>query len=175
MIGEASGFFELDDAAVNSVFANIVEIDAAAIVADLDDDLSALMIGVERNGATSGLSSAKALVGGLDAVINGVADEVSERLGERVQDAFVEVGVFSGNFESDVLSAELGDIAHDARKAAEKLFDGNHADFENAFVQLVENTGLECERFGELAANGIAGVMDIEFGERPVEHGLADD
>jgi len=42
-------------------------------------------------------------------------------------------------------------------------------------VQLVENTGLERERFGELSANGIACVMDIEFGERAVEHGLADD
>ena len=133
------------------------------------------MVGVERDGAAGGFAGAEAFVGRLDAVIDGVADEVRERLGERVEDAFVEIGVFAGDFEGDVFAAEFGDVANDAREAAEKLLDGHHADFEDALVQFVEDTGLEGEGFGELAAHGIAGVLDVEFRERAVQHGFADD
>jgi len=42
-------------------------------------------------------------------------------------------------------------------------------------VKFVEDAGLEREGFGELAANGVAGVVDVEFGEGAVQHGFADD
>src|SRR5882757_2616596 len=83
--------------------------------------------------------------------------------------------MFAGDFESDVFSAEFGDVANDARKAAEQLFDRHHADFEDALVQFVEDAGLERKGFGKLATNGVAGMVNVEFSERAVEHVLADD
>jgi len=56
--------------------ANDVQIDAAAIVADFDDDLRALMIRALEKKCRSGLSGVEALAGRLDAVIDGVADKV---------------------------------------------------------------------------------------------------
>src|SRR6185437_9561688 len=47
-------------------------IEAAAVIADLDDDVAALVIGVERDRAGLGLAGAQALGGQLDAVIGGV-------------------------------------------------------------------------------------------------------
>jgi len=100
---------------------------------------------------------------------------VRERLGKRVENTLVEIGVFAGDFQGDVFAAEFRDVANDPRKSAEELFDGNHADFEDALVKFVEDARLECQGLGELAADWIAGVVDVELGERAVKHGLADD
>src|SRR6266481_2616206 len=170
LIGEASGVFEFDEAVANGVFANIVQVDAAAIVADFDDDLRALMMSVEGNCSAGGLAGAEALVSWLNTVVDGVADKVRERLGKRVEDAFVEIGVFAGDFQGDVFAAEFRDVANDPRKSAEELFDGNHADFEDALVKFVEDARLECQCLGELAADWIAGVAAVELGERAVKH-----
>src|SRR5208337_4274968 len=140
---EALSVFGFQQAVVNGLVANEVEIDAAAIVADFDDHLCALMIGIEKNGAASGLSRIEALAGRLDAVIDGVADEVGEGFSKGVEYALVEIGVLAGHFEGDVFATELGDIADDAREAAEELLDGHHADFQNALVQFVEDAGLK--------------------------------
>ena len=133
------------------------------------------MIGVEGDGAASGLSSGEALIGRLDAMVDGVADEVRERFAESVENALVEIGVFAGNFQRDVLAAQLGDVANNARKAAEELLDGNHADFQNAFVQFIENARLKAESFGELGRARDRARGAVEFGERAMQHGFADD
>jgi len=129
LIREASGVVCFDDAVADGVLADVIKVNAAAVVADFDDDLGALMVGVERNGAARGLAGAETFVGGLDAVVDGVADEVSERLRERVEDALVEIGVFAGDFQGDVFAAEFCDVANDARKTAKELLDRHHADF----------------------------------------------
>ena len=58
------------------MLSNAGKIDAAAVVANFDDDLGALMIGVEVNRAASGFAGADAVFGRLDAVVDGIADEV---------------------------------------------------------------------------------------------------
>ena len=149
-------------------------IDAAAIVADFDDDLRALMVGVEINRAARGLARGEAFVGGLDAVVDGVAHEMHQRLAERIENAFVEISVLAGNVQGHVLAALLGDVANDARKAAEKLLDGHHANFQDAFVKFIENARLKAHGVGELCAERIARMALVEFRERAMEHGLAD-
>ena len=116
---EAAAIFFLQDAALDRRANHFFAIDAAAIVHDFDHDLIALVIGVERYRAARGFSGSGAFGGGFDAVVGGIADQMRERLGERVQNAFVEIGVLPGNFQGDILVAQLGHVANHAREAAE--------------------------------------------------------
>ena len=150
-------------------------IHATTVVANLDNDLSALVISVEIDRATRRLSRSEALVGRLDAVINGVADEMHQRFGKRVENALVKIGVLARQLESHVLATLLGDVADDARETAVELLDGDHADFQNALVQLIQNARLKCHGVGKLGAQGIAGVLLVKFRERTIEHGFSDD
>jgi hypothetical protein len=98
-----------------------------------------------------------------------------QRLSESVENAFVQIGVLSGDVQCHVFAALLGNVSDNAGKAAEELLDRHHANFEDAFVEFVENSGLKSKGFGQLCAKRVAGVALVKFGERAMEHGLADD
>ena len=129
LVAHAFGFFRLDNSFFDRVGANQREIYSAAVITDFDHHLSALMIGVQINGAARGLCGSEALFGRAYAVIHGVSNQVHQRLGEGIQNAFIEVGVLPGNFQRDVFPALLGDVANNARKAPEELLDRHHANF----------------------------------------------
>ena len=82
-------------------------VDAAAVVADLDDDAAAGVAGGDLERAGRRLAGRDALLGGLQAVVERVADEVHERVAERVDDGAVQFGVGADEVELDLL-AELG-------------------------------------------------------------------
>ena len=175
LIGQALGLFGLQDTLFNSTGAQLGRVHATAIVANFDNDLRALMIGVEIDGAARGLSGSQALVGGLNAVVHRIAHQVHKGLGKRVKNALIEIGVLAGEVQGHILATLLGNIADDTRKTAEELLDGHHADFQNAFVQLIEDASLKRHRVGKLGAQGISGVLLVKLGQRAIEHGLAND
>src|SRR6266404_1070666 len=74
LIGQALGLFGFEDSLFNGTRAQLGRVHAAAVVANLNDDLGALVIGLEVDGAASGLSGSEAHVGRLNTVINRVAD-----------------------------------------------------------------------------------------------------
>src|SRR5919108_1343561 len=127
LLVQALCFFGFDDSLFDSARANESQVDATAIVADFDDDLRALMIGIEVNGAARGLSNGQAFIGGTHAMIYSVADKMHERLGESVEDALVKVSVLPGKFQRDIFSALFCNVSNNARKAAKELLDGHHA------------------------------------------------
>ena len=98
-------------------------------------------------------------------MIGGVANQMSQRFGERVENAFIEICVLARDFECDFLVEVLGDIAHDARKSAEKLLDGHHANFHHRLLQLAQDPRLKCESIGKLSAQRILGVAPLEFSD----------
>ena len=106
-------------------------------------------------------------------MIDGISNEVHQRFGEGIENALIEVGVLPGDFQRNILPTGLGDIANDARKAPEELLDGNHANFQHALVQLVQNARLKSHGVGKFGAHGVTRVLLIEFRECAVEHGLA--
>src|SRR5260370_31371749 len=110
-----------------------------------------------------------------DAEDRRVAAAMHRRDGMSIGNALMESGILARKFQSDILAALLGNIADDAGETAEELFDGNHADFQDAFVKLIENTGLKSHGVGKFGTQGIAGVLLVELGKRPIEHGLSDD
>src|SRR5437660_7253511 len=95
LIGQTLGLFGFNDSFFNGVGAQLSGVHATAIIANFNDHLRALVISVEVDGATRGLSNCKALVGRLDTMIHGVADEVHERFSKRVKNALVEIRVLA--------------------------------------------------------------------------------
>ena len=86
---------------------DLLGVEAAAVVGDLDDDVAALVIGGEPDGALLGLAERAPLVRRLQAVIGGVAHHVGERILDQLQHLAVELGVGAVHFELDLL-VELG-------------------------------------------------------------------
>src|SRR5882762_1200027 len=175
LIGQALGFCGFQDSFFNGLRPQMSGVDATAVVTDFNDDLSALVIGVEIHGTASGLAGSEALVGWFDTMVNGVADEMHERFGKSIKNALIEIGVLARKTQSHILAALLGNVADDARETPEELLDGNHANFQDALVKLIKDAGLKCHGIREFGAQGITGVLLIEFGKRAIEHGLSDD
>ena len=68
-------------------------LDAGAVVAHLDDDLVAAVARAQRDHALVGLAGGAARGGQLDAVVDGVAHEVQQRVVELLDEHLVELGV----------------------------------------------------------------------------------
>ena len=77
----ALGFGLGDDSALDGALDDFVAVEAAAVVGDFDHHLIALVKCVQANCSASGLAGRDAFVGGLDAVVSGVANEMHERFG----------------------------------------------------------------------------------------------
>src|SRR6185437_9239642 len=169
------GFCSRNRSGFNRAADDLLRVDAATVIGDFDDHLIALMIGIKMNGAEFRFAKGLAFVGRLDAVVHCVADEVRQRFGESVENAFVEVGGFAGDLDGSVSATRFCDVADNSREAAEKLFDGNHADFDHRALELFEDAGLDGQSVSEAAAQRIFGVALVEFDYGAMKHGLADD
>ena len=73
-----------------------------------------------------GLAGREALVRRLEAVVERVADEVHERVAERVDDGAVELGVLAGEHQLDLLAELRGEVADEPREAQEDRLDRDH-------------------------------------------------
>src|SRR6266436_5218987 len=103
------------------------------------------------------------------------ANDIHERFSKGVKNALIEIRVLAGKFESHILAALLGNVADDAGKTPEELFDRHHAYFQDALVKLVEDASLKRHGVSKFRPQGIAGMLLVEFGKRAIEHGLSDD
>ena len=113
-------------------------VDALAVVLDLDDDVVALLEGVERDRADRRLADRLALDARLDAVIDGVADHVHERIAELLDDELVDLGLGAGDDEVHLLVGLAADLADDARELVEDLPERHHAHLEDAALHCAE-------------------------------------
>ena len=53
------------------------------------------MIGIQINGTAGRFSRGQALVGRLDSMVDGVSNEMHERLGQGVEDALIEIRILT--------------------------------------------------------------------------------
>src|SRR5271163_2478367 len=126
---EPGSLFLGNDPALDGPADDFFAIESAAIVGDFDDDLVAVMVGVQADGAARRFSGCLALGRGFDAVVGSVADQVRHGVGEGVENTFVEISGLPRHFKRDFLVAHARHVADDPRETAEKLLDGNHANF----------------------------------------------
>ena len=134
----AAGF---DQAALDCLGQDLVALQAAAVVADLDDDAAGVVVGVQRDRALRGLAARDAHVRGLDAVVDRVAHQVRQRIGDLLDDRLVELGVLAVDDELDVLAELARHVVHDALEAAEGGADLHHAQLQRAVAHLLDQVG----------------------------------
>ena len=90
--------------------------DAAAVVGDRDLDRAAALLGAQLQPPALRLAGPRALLGRLDAVGDGVAQDVDERLGEPFEDGAVELRLGAEDDQLDLLAGLGGEVAHGARE-----------------------------------------------------------
>ena len=123
-----------------------LDVEAAAVVGDADDDVAALVIGGQADDALLRLAGGDPVGARLQAVIGGVAHHVGERVLDPLQHLAVELGVGAVHLKLDVL-AELGrQIAHDARQLLPGVADRLHARAHDAVLQLGGDIGEPLQR-----------------------------
>ena len=80
-------------------------VDAAAVVLDFNVDVVAAMIGAQaRLCRVSDLPAARRVFGVLDAVRDGIANQVHQRIGNLLNDVVVELGFAAGEVEIDLFA-----------------------------------------------------------------------
>ncbi len=124
---------------------------AFAVVLDGDDQVSGAVFGGELNGSVGGFAEMGAIVGGFDAMVDGVAEEVGEGGFEVVEDVAIDVGVFADDFEFDLFVNLPCEVANHAGKTNADVAEGAHLAVDDFLVEAV----------GELVRS--AGVF-FEFG-----------
>ena len=105
-----------------------------------------------------GLAGGEARLGSLDAVVDGVAHQVHQRIADLLEHGLVELGAVAGEAQLDLLAEALAQVAHQARKAVEHEADGQHAHAHDAFLQLA-HVALEL-------AQGVAQLVGLAAFER---------
>ncbi len=94
-------------------------IDAAAVVADFDDDAAAALIGGHPDRALFMLALGHTIGRRLDAVIDRVPDDVGQRIAEPLDDGLVDLGGLTDHLDLNLLAGLGGQLAHQARHALE--------------------------------------------------------
>ena len=108
--------------------------------------------------------------GRLDAVVQAVAHQVRQRIDDALDQALVQFGGAAVGLQFDLLAHLAGDVAHQAREAAEHVVHRHHADGHHGFLQ-VARVALELLHAVEQA------VMQhrIQRGRGLRQHGLGND
>ena len=93
------------------------------------------MEGAQDEQTFSGLAGGGPGGGHLDAVIDGIADDVGERILDGLDDRAVELGLLAFHHQLDLLAELVGDIADDTGEFGPDITDGLHAGFHHALLQ----------------------------------------
>ena len=174
-LGQTGGLVGFQQSLGEGALPDLFRIDAVAVVGDLDDHLVALVISAQPQGTLRPLAGANPLLGGLNAMADGIAHHVGEGLGDRIQNAFVEIGLPAPDRQLDFFAALQPDVAHNAREAAEQLIDRHHANLHDRVLQVIQNPRLEGHGIGESSAQDIFREAFAKFQQRLLEHRFRQD
>src|SRR5207244_5664624 len=107
-----------------------------------------------------------ARLGLFDAVVDGVADQVQQRIADLFDHRTIELGVLALDDEVDLLALLTRDIAYDARQPTENGLERQHARLHNLLLQLVGD-----------AADVLRGLLQVgQYAviAEPVDEGIAE-
>src|ERR1700722_7376107 len=112
-----------------------------AIVLDFDYDVGASSIGGEIDAADGGLAVPHAVGFGFDSMARGVADDMSERIADGIDDRLIQFRVFATYMKLDVLVEAARNVTHQAREALKHLTHRHHSDGHHRRLQIVRQAG----------------------------------
>ena len=118
-------------------------------------DVPTLVVGPQRQGALGPLAGGDPPLGLLDAVVDGVAHQVGQRVLDRLQQAAVELGLLALHDELDLLAEPGAEVADDAGQLRPDVVDRLHPGLHDAFLQLA---GDRAEPLGAADEGRVAGL-----------------
>jgi hypothetical protein len=130
---------------VDGLGADAGEVEAGAVVAELDDDVVAFVGDLEGDLADLGLAGGAADFGRLDAVGDGVAHQVAEGRGHRLEHAAVDFDLAADDVEVGAPAELLGGLADQAVEALGEAVEGHHAHVHQRLLELAGHARLGVE------------------------------
>ncbi len=99
--------------------AQALRIHATAVVVNAHMDIGAECLGADANGTLARLTALFARVGRFDTVVDGVANQVDERVVECLDHLAIELGSLAGQHQCNLFARLAGKLAHKARQVCE--------------------------------------------------------
>ncbi len=141
-LGVARRRVDLEQAAFQRLLADVVQIEAASVVGDLHrDDLATARDG-QRDAPFARLAERFALAGRFETVVDGIAQDVQQRIDELVQHVDVDEDVGAGDDERGLFVGRRGRLAHVALQARHDRLDRGHARLRRKMLQLAHEALL---------------------------------
>ena len=146
--------------AANRRGAQLLRIDAAAVVADGNEDAVSLLLRRDQELARGRLDLAKPLGRALDAVIDRVPHQVNQRIRDLLDDLLVELRLTAADRDLDFLVELPREIARGAREGVEHRVQRQHREADHVLPELLGD---------EVEAHPIVAELAAELPEAPAE------
>ena len=147
-----------DQAALDGIAAHGIRIDSGSIIGYFDHNSARAVEGAERNHALFGLTRRLAHIRGFDAMVGGIANQVSQRIAEHFEHTFVDLRLFSVHLQANTLAGSPSEVVDGARVPLEERSDRQHANSHHLFLQL---TGVALHCLYRLAQLGQASRFEV--------------
>src|SRR5438270_5742874 len=105
------GFLAAQDLFFEGFGLDLFGIDPAAIIPDLDNDLIALVVGIEPDGSPGWLSRTSPLCCVFNAMSDAVAYQMGQWFGDGVQQALIQIGILTAHDQVNLFATLLCNIA----------------------------------------------------------------
>ena len=148
------------DVALHGLAADGGEIEALAVIGDLDRDRATFVIGGEADRAAGRLAGRLPVGGGFDAVVGRIAHHVGERVLDDLEDLTVQLGLGAAHDELDLLAEFRRQVANHARQLLPGIADRLHARLHDAFLQLGRHMAEALQ--GNLVGGIVVATGDLE-------------
>ena len=126
----------VDQPLLDGARAHGFDVQTAPVIAYSDQYLGAGVQGGEANGRGGGFAGRAALLGGLDAVIHAVADQMNQRIVELIDDRLVQFGVGSFDDQIDLFMQFDAEIVNQPAESFEGVAERQHPDTHRVLPQL---------------------------------------
>jgi len=109
---------------------------AAAVILDAQQNMVALLFGLQHNASRARLAFGRSHIRQFNAVVYRVAHQMHQRVGECFHKIFIQRGVFTNQLQRNLFAQGSCHIAHLPWKAAKDFFNRLHARFHHRVLQV---------------------------------------
>ena len=131
--------------------ANLLNRQAASIITDFNDDMPALMIGIQQNAPRFGLARRTTISGLFQPMITAIAHHMRQRVLDQFQHLAIQFGIRPAHLKINFLAQFIGQIAHQPRQLRPGIADRLHARLHDTFLQFGGDVRKPLQGYGNLA------------------------